>query len=347
MQPDTSILDTSITIKTRIAPTPSGFLHLGNLYSFVLTWLTARCAPNIGGSVHLRLDDIDASRTRGEYVEDIFATLDWLGLDWDSGAQSVGDFYKNHSQQLFLGEYQKVVMDLLQNQKAYFCACSRKELNARPCPCRDINLDKTAANVRLLAPQGAQVNMRNYVENSYVNMKEAALAESVENFIIQDKNKRPTYMLVAVIEDVRHDINLIVRGQDLYETTAAQLFLAGQTKGLKTKESKTTALASFENTRFLHHSLLLNEDGLKLSKSAGAAAVQDLRTRYSKTEFFRYFSHNLFSHNLFAVKQETTNKKNPPVLLIDNLADLAAYFSDNYWALVGFSSTRSRLDHTF
>ena len=118
-------------------------------------------------------------------------------------------------------------------------------------------------------------------------------------------------MLVSVIEDVRHDINLIVRGQDLYETTAAQLFLAGQTKDLKTKDLKTKSLANFENTRFLHHSLLLNDDGQKLSKSAGAAAVQDLRTKYSKADFFRYFSHNLFSHNLFAVKQDNDNKKNP------------------------------------
>ncbi|NJL14359.1 MAG: hypothetical protein HC913_16005 [Microscillaceae bacterium] len=78
-------------LRTRFAPTPSGFLHEGNAFSFVLTWLAAR---HFGGKIHLRIDDLDQTRCRPEYVEDIFRSLDWLGLDWDSGPQGVDDFLK-------------------------------------------------------------------------------------------------------------------------------------------------------------------------------------------------------------------------------------------------------------
>ena len=83
------------TLKTRLAPTPSGFLHIGNGAAFVATWALARAFE---GKILLRIDDLDAERMRPEYIEDIFKTLDWLGLDWDEGPFSVGDFFKNWSE---------------------------------------------------------------------------------------------------------------------------------------------------------------------------------------------------------------------------------------------------------
>jgi glutamyl/glutaminyl-tRNA synthetase len=77
-------------LRTRLAPTPSGYLHLGNAWSFLLTWLYARKA---GGYVHLRIDDIDPERYRDAYAEDIFTSLKWLGLDHDGGPATVSDFF--------------------------------------------------------------------------------------------------------------------------------------------------------------------------------------------------------------------------------------------------------------
>ncbi|MCY4495585.1 MAG: glutamate--tRNA ligase family protein, partial [Acidimicrobiaceae bacterium] len=79
----------SFPLVTRIAPTPSGFLHLGNVYNFILTWWWARSQ---NGKLILRIDDADTSRLRVEYVEDIFVTLEWLGMDIDQGPSGVEQF---------------------------------------------------------------------------------------------------------------------------------------------------------------------------------------------------------------------------------------------------------------
>src|SRR5690606_41399145 len=110
---------------TRIAPTPSGLLHLGNAWSFTLTWLAARAA---GGHVWLRIDDLDAARAQDEYLEDIFASLRWLGLDWDSGPRDVADFKARYSQTLRLDRYRAAVETLKAGGHLYACTCTRSQL---------------------------------------------------------------------------------------------------------------------------------------------------------------------------------------------------------------------------
>src|SRR5690606_41991801 len=112
---------------TRIAPTPSGLLHLGNAWSFTLTWLAARAA---GGHVWLRIDDLDAARAQDEYLEDIFASLRWLGLDWDAGPRDLADFEAAHSPQSRLDRFRATVDILKGNGRAYACSCTRSQLRA-------------------------------------------------------------------------------------------------------------------------------------------------------------------------------------------------------------------------
>ncbi len=78
---------------SRIAPTPSGYLHVGNGVNFVLTYLLVRKNK---GHLHLRIDDYDTPRVRNEYIDNIFASLDWLGIKWDSGAKSPSDYRQNY-----------------------------------------------------------------------------------------------------------------------------------------------------------------------------------------------------------------------------------------------------------
>src|ERR1700755_812419 len=108
--------------KTRIAPTPSGFLHLGNAYSFALT---AALAEKYGAKILLRIDDLDRERVQKEYVQDIFDTLNFLELPWDEGPRNVMELERDWSQIHRMGLY-KEALDLLREEGDLFaCNCSR------------------------------------------------------------------------------------------------------------------------------------------------------------------------------------------------------------------------------
>ncbi|MBE7179290.1 MAG: tRNA glutamyl-Q synthetase, partial [Mucilaginibacter polytrichastri] len=119
---------------SRIAPTPSGFLHEGNAFSFVLTWLLVRQS---GGKLRLRIDDYDLPRVRREFIEDIFRLLDWLGLDWDEGPQSPDDHTRNFSSKRRYDLYRNLLSVFLSFELAYTCSCSKKELAKGACTCKE------------------------------------------------------------------------------------------------------------------------------------------------------------------------------------------------------------------
>ena len=284
-----SILNAQIPLKTRLAPTPSGFLHIGNGASFVATWALARA---YGGSVLLRIDDLDAERMRLEYIEDIFKTLDWLGLDWDEGAYSVEDFSKNWSQHLRLEAYEKALKDLQETGDLYACNCSRKDIRLAstnglyPNTCRDKRLQKNenAANyekntawrivveadkvvqfhhLEKIPPLSILSNFEQKTPTFSVN-----LSEQMGDFVVRQKNGLPAYQLASLVDDGLFGINCIVRGQDLLHSTAAQIFLAEKLND-----------TSFLSTTFWHHPLLTDTQGVKLSKSEGATSLLDFRQR--------------------------------------------------------------------
>ncbi len=272
-------------LKTRFAPTSSGYLHLGNAFSFVLTWLYARMHK---GSIHLRIDDIDTQRTRPEYLEDIFESLEWLGLDWDSGAESPDDFLKNHSQILHLDEYAQALGLLKQHAKIYACDCSRKEIKEQAdangqydthCLHRAIGFQTSKTALRLHTPaQESTVRFWDMQKNdNYVlNLKEI-----MRDFVVWGKNKMPAYQLTSLVDDVRLGVNFVVRGEDLLPSTAAQVYMAGLVPAWQT----------FGKNVFLHHILLKNDHGNKLSKSEGAVALKHWRNSGKRREnLFLYFS---------------------------------------------------------
>ncbi len=108
--------------RTRIAPTPSGYLHLGNVLSFALT---AALARRSGASILLRIDDLDRERVSREYVEDIFETLNFLGIPWDEGPRNVGEYERAWSQVHRLGMYREALERLRERRKVFACDCSR------------------------------------------------------------------------------------------------------------------------------------------------------------------------------------------------------------------------------
>lgn len=256
-----------MTFRTRIAPTPSGFLHPGNGISFIITWAIARAQ---GGKIVLRIDDLDADRMRPEYVEDIFRTLDWLGLDYDEGPTSVEDFTKNYSQHNRLDLYFEA-LERLKNEgfaTVYACNCSRKQIRENsensiyPNTCRSKNNDFDEKNTawRIVVPENTLITFQEFQKEAlYIR-----LDETMGDFIVRQKNGLPAYQIASSVDDEYFDINFIVRGQDLLNSTAAQEFLGNL---LKKDLPKT----------YFHHPLLTNRDGVKLSKSQGAGSLKDWR----------------------------------------------------------------------
>ena len=288
--------DNKTRLKTRLAPTPSGFLHIGNGASFVATWALARASE---GQILLRIDDLDAERMRTEYVDDIFKTLDWLGLDWDEGPFSTDDFAKNWSQHLRLEAYEKALQNLQKTGDLYVCNCSRKNIRERstnglyPNTCRQNRLNPTAemSNYekntawRIVVEEGKLARFKNIEKidplscfvprndnaifdkkNSFSKHFNVNLSKKMGDFIVRQKNGLPSYQLASLIDDVFFGVNLIVRGKDLLDSTAAQIFLAERLNA-----------SNFLETTFWHHPLIGDKNGAKLSKSEGAASLSAMR----------------------------------------------------------------------
>ena len=246
---------------TRMAPTPSGFLHVGNLLSFAITSAMAKKA---NAKVLLRIDDLDQARANDKYVQDIFDTLNYLEVPWDHGPKDVQDFRDNWSQANRMGSYHDALTRLCHKGLVFACTCSRQQVkNLQPCTClgRHIPLDTENAAWRLITGTN-KLEIRNYDGP----ITHAALPPEMQNFVIRRRDGIPAYQLASVVDDLHYNIDLIVRGQDLWSSTIAQHELA-----LALGESR------FGRIKFYHHPLLLEESGRKLSKSAGSASIKYLR----------------------------------------------------------------------
>jgi glutamyl/glutaminyl-tRNA synthetase len=265
-QPSAIPVQTQQQIKTRIAPTPSGFLHLGNALSFAITWALARKQQGI---VAMRIDDLDNARFRPEYLQDIFDTLDFMGIDFDEGPRNPKDFQENYSQLLRLPAYQAQLDKLVQRGLVYACPCSRSQINALspqglyPLTCRDeqLPLDTPNAAWRVCIPDGTVVTF----EDQLLGTCTVALALEMPDFVVRRKDGIPAYQIASIVDDLAMGVNLIVRGEDLMLSTAAQLFLA-----------QHTGATAFKQAAFVHHPLI-SADGSKLSKSHDSLSLTEMR----------------------------------------------------------------------
>lgn len=252
-----------MNIRSRLAPTPSGYLHLGNAVNFLHTWLLVRQA---GGVLKLRIDDLDGDRCRPEYIEDIFRQLDWLGLDWDEGPSGPDDFNRHHSQRLRMERYREVLENLRECAPLFACTCSRKEILQRspsglyPGTCRHLSHRSGASHaLRIL------VEPESVLE---VACQTLDLSRELGDFVVWRRDDRPAYQLASLVDDLDDAINLIVRGDDLRVSSAAQLYLAAK-----------LGRDEFSRARFIHHPLLFGPAGRKLSKSDDALSLAALRAR--------------------------------------------------------------------
>lgn len=261
-----SLVNVPVNPVSRLAPTPSGFLHLGNAVNFLVTWAIVRSCQ---GRLHLRIDDMDGIRFRPDVLEDIFTCLDWLGVDWDTGPAGPDDFYQHFS----LHKKKEYYRDRLQTlnradktgEHTFVCRCSRSSIKKAssnglyPGTCRNAGL--------VFKPSFHAVRLK--VESDtciQINSQRIDLADTFGDFVLWRKDDQPSYHLASLLEDEEGGINFIVRGRDLLCSTAAQIYLA-----------QCFGFSSFPACRFIHHGLILKDNGEKLSKSRGAHALKELR----------------------------------------------------------------------
>jgi glutamyl/glutaminyl-tRNA synthetase len=239
-------------MRTRIAPTPSGFLHIGNAFSFLLT---EKLANENQLEIVLRIDDGDTDRKRPEYVQDIFDTLSWLGISWQYGPTNQDDFEKNWSQQKRIPLYHAAIEQLIQQHLVWACSCSRKqfmEIGFCSCEVKQLDLHQPDTALRMKA------------------------ADGIESFIVRRRDGIPAYQLSSIVDDLHYGITHIIRGKDLEPSTTIQLFLA-----------RKLNLSTFAQIKFVHHLLLHDSDGNKLSKSAAANSIRSMRERGIKASEIR------------------------------------------------------------
>jgi glutamyl/glutaminyl-tRNA synthetase len=236
-------------VRVRIAPTPSGWLHMGNAINFVLTAAVARaCSPD--SKVLLRIDDLDAERKRPEYVQDVFETLDWLGIEWDEGPSGPDDFERNWSQHKRIPLYINALEQLIARGLVFGCAKSRRHLAAHegryPPEFRAdaVPLDTPDAAWRVLAPPDL----------------------ALSDFVVRRRDGIPAYQIASLCDDLHFNVQKIIRGADLEDSTAAQTWLAQE-----------LGWTEWKAVQIWHHPLLTDAAGHKLSKSDGADALRSWR----------------------------------------------------------------------
>jgi len=242
---------------TRIAPTPSGFLHEGNLVNFLLT---QRLALEVGAGIALRIDDLDVFRMRPEYVEDIFRCLEWLGIEWQQGPHSMAEYETLPAPEERAEHYfERLESMIAAGLPAFVCACSRRDLG------RDARCEKGCAEKRLKLKEGKTAARARVPES------EPELRAAMGDFVVWRREDLPAYQLQSLIDDEEMGVTHIVRGEDLADSTLAQRYMA-----------QFIPDSQFLSADIRHHALITSDAGEKLSKSQGTARLDltpELRTR--------------------------------------------------------------------
>ncbi|CZF80342.1 Glutamate--tRNA ligase [Grimontia celer] len=254
-----------MTVKTRFAPSPTGFLHVGGARTALYSWL---CAKHTGGEFVLRIEDTDLERSTQEAIDAIIEGMEWLGLDWDEGP-----YYQTKR----FDRYNEVVDQLLAEDKAYKCYAPKELLDeireeqmaAGVKPRYDADHPKVvAANEAATEDSPFCIRFRNPKEGSVVfedkirGRIEIANSE-LDDLIIRRTDGSPTYNFCVVIDDWDMGITQVVRGEDHINNTPRQINIY-----------KAIGAAVPE---FAHCSMILGDDGAKLSKRHGAVSVMQYR----------------------------------------------------------------------
>ena len=256
--------------RTRFAPAPTGYLHLGHVVNAVHVWGIARA---FGGRVILRVEDHDLMRCRPEYETALLDDLDWLGFTPDEPA--FGSFSSGRTvyrQSDNSAAYERALEQLTHDGTVYACDCSRRQVRQvlgesgadeelrYPGTCRDRTI-----------PAGQTFARRVRIPNDTVTFSDVRLGDHTQHptmqcgdVLLRDRHNQFTYQFAVTVDDMDQGIDVVIRGEDLLASTGRQFLLARM-------------LGRANTPLMLHHALVRHTDGRKLSKAAGDTAVRELR----------------------------------------------------------------------
>ena len=256
-------------IRGRFAPSPSGRMHLGNLWSCLLAWLAARSA---GGGMVLRLEDLDPDRCRPEFCDQVMRDLEWLGLDWDGQP-----IYQSRRTEAYAAAFRALEDQGL----VYPCFCTRAQRLAASAPhrsdgvvlysgrCRHLTLAERetlsaqrAPAWRVQVPEET-VSFRDQIQGDYAQN----LAAECGDFILRRSDGVYAYQLAVVVDDAFQGVTQVVRGSDLLDSAPRQLWLQSN--------------LGLPHPEYGHVPLLLSPDGRRLAKRDRDLELSQLKERFT------------------------------------------------------------------
>lgn len=256
---------------TRLAPSPTGALHLGNARTFLINWLLAR---QNRWEILLRIEDLDGPRIKRDADAQLMEDLRWLGLDWDEGP-----IYQSSRTSI----YRDAIQQLLSSDQAYPCVCSRKEVEAAasaphaedgaaiyPGTCRDrfesmesaLQLSGRVPAVRFRVPEGLIT-----WEDRFAGPMQFDPQRQLGDFVIAKADGTPAYQLAVVVDDAQMQVTQVVRGDDLLDSTPRQI-LVYRALGLE------SAIPTY-----WHLPLVVGTDGRRLAKRHGDTRLSTYREK--------------------------------------------------------------------
>jgi len=291
-------LDSKTPVRGRLAPSPTGRLHLGNAWSFLLCWLAVRSA---GGRLVLRMEDIDPERSRPQFADDILRDLAWLGLDWDEGPDLGGPFAP-YTQSERLERYAEVIDDLTRLGHTYPCYCTRKELKTMASaphmedvgpiyPGTCLGLGAAERREREALGRRPALRLHGGEDIRFVDLVHGEVqmgwAQCGGDFPLRRSDGVIAYQLAVAVDDMDQRINLVVRGADILPSTPRQILLF--------------RLLSADIPQYAHVPLLLDHEGVRLAKRHQACELRALREQgVSPDAIVGYLAHlaGLLTENL-------------------------------------------------
>ncbi|HVM07272.1 MAG TPA: glutamate--tRNA ligase [Acidimicrobiales bacterium] len=244
--------------RVRFAPSPTGMLHVGNARTALFDWLFAR---RHGGTCLLRIEDTDTSRNHPEWVDVIYRSLEWLGLDWDEEPKFQSATFDSH---------REVAEKLYADGKAYYCDCTTEQVDARRkaagvktpgydsyCSTRDLRPGDGRA-LRFRVPDEGTITRVDVIRGT----TELDLS-TIEDFVILRANGTPLYVFANCLDDVSDGITHVLRGEDHLSNVPKQILIR-------------QAIGASEPV-WAHLPMILNDQGKKLSKRRDRVALEDFR----------------------------------------------------------------------
>ncbi len=272
-----AVMTNAPTPRGRFAPSPSGRMHLGNVFCAFLAWLSVKSA---GGSFILRVEDLDPRRCRREYVQWLEDDLAWLGLIWDEGGTAGGPCAP-YFQSACAPLYEEALRRLAGAARVYPCFCRRADLHAASAPHLSDGTVLYSGRCAALSPAEAAARARTEPHALRLAVPDACvsftdghlgpfsqnLARACGDFIVRRSDGVFAYQLAVVVDDARMGVTEVVRGRDLLSSTPRQLYLQ--------------RLLGLPAPVYYHIPLLTAPDGTRLSKREKSLDMGALRARFS------------------------------------------------------------------